>query len=172
MAKEFSMKRVMMLTLLLIWAAGPGIAGWLDFNKGIALSGKEGKPMLVDFYTDWCHWCKVMDEKTFSQRDVKDYLEKYFVTVRIQAEDRQASVSYKNKTYSNIDFTRAAGITGFPSIAFFDRQGNPVTVIPGYIPPETFLSILKYIKQECYKQKMSLQEFLKKQDECDSKNSD
>ena len=165
------MKKMLFLTILLIWSVVLEATGWLDFNKGIVLSGKEGKPMLVDFYTDWCHWCKVMDEKTFSQKDVRDYLEKNFVAVRIQAEDREASVTYKNKTYSNVDFTRAAGIKGFPSIAFFDKQGNPITVIPGYIPPETFLLILKYIKQECYKQQMSLQDFLKKQEECDSKKS-
>ena len=38
---------------------------WIGFNEGLEKAAKEKKNILVDFYTDWCHWCKVMDEKTF-----------------------------------------------------------------------------------------------------------
>ena len=38
---------------------------WMKFDEGIAKGSKENKNIIVDFYTDWCHWCKVMDEKTF-----------------------------------------------------------------------------------------------------------
>ena len=54
---------------------------------------------------------------------------------------------------------------------FFDKKGEPITVIPGYIPPETFLPILKYIKQEWYLKKISFKEFLKKQEEYEKQKS-
>lgn len=141
--------------------------GWEDFDPGLARSLKEGKPLMVDLYTTWCHWCEVMDEKTFNNRKVKAYLDKHFVKVRILAEDQDATLTYQGKRYSHVEFSRAVGVRGYPSIAFFDRDGELITVIPGYIPPETFLPMLKYITQECYKKKISFKDFLKKQRECD-----
>jgi len=34
---------------------------WNDFDSGYKLAKKKKKIMLVDVYTDWCGWCKVMD---------------------------------------------------------------------------------------------------------------
>ena len=39
---------------------------WVDFNTGLALAQQTGKMAVIDCYTDWCGWCKVMDKKTFS----------------------------------------------------------------------------------------------------------
>jgi thioredoxin-related protein len=167
------MKKTVFYIILLGFVCGLRAGGdnWVGFDRGLALSQKQGKPMLVDFYTDWCHWCKVMDEKTFGNPKVKAFLESNFVSVRIQAEDKNAFLTYKGKKYNHVEFSRAAGVKGFPSLAFFDKKGELITIIPGYVPAETFLPILKYIKQECYAQKISFEDFLKKQDECDKKKS-
>jgi len=47
---------------------------WLPFNEGMALAAKEKKHVVIDFYTTWCHWCKVMDRETFANPEVKRYL--------------------------------------------------------------------------------------------------
>ena len=138
---------------------------WIGFDDGLALAKKSQKPMIVDFYTDWCHWCKVMDEKTFSQQDVKAKLEKNFVTVRINAEDPKATATYKGHTFNNIELTRAFGVTGYPTLAFLEEDGDIITTIPGYIPAEQFIHILAYIEQKRYEQKMPFEEFLKLQEE-------
>ena len=52
---------------------------WLSFTEGIELAEQEKKPVVIDFYTSWCRWCKVMDEKTFSDPEVQSYLAEYFV---------------------------------------------------------------------------------------------
>ena len=39
---------------------------WHSFDEGSTKAKAEGKQILIDIYTDWCHWCKVMDEKTYS----------------------------------------------------------------------------------------------------------
>ena len=140
----------------------------LSFNEGLEKAATEKKNMIVDFYTDWCHWCKVMDEKTFSNDSVANKLSDRFVTVRLNAESPNESATFKGRTMNNIELTRAFGVTGFPSLAFISPEHEVITVMPGYIPAEQFGYILEYVDQKCWEKKMSLDEFIKKQGECDS----
>ncbi|MBP7462529.1 MAG: thioredoxin family protein [Candidatus Delongbacteria bacterium] len=138
-------------------------AEWLSFDQGITQAKKKNKPLMVDFYTDWCHWCKVLDQKTFSDKTVKAYLDKYYVTSKILADSKTQSAQYKGKTYKNNELTSAMGITGFPALMFFDAKGDVITRVPGYIPPEEFILILKYINEGHYKNNVSFDDFKKKQ---------
>lgn len=164
-----------MKRLLVVWFvlfAGLGHAGgeeltWHSFDEALQLAMDEEKPFMVDFYTDWCHWCKVMDKKTFRDEDVAGILDSDFVVSRIHAEDSKATVHYRGTTYTNIEFTRAMRISGFPSLAFFDSEGQPITIIPGFVEPDLFRHILAYVRDGCYKQKMTFQEFMEKKGECD-----
>lgn len=154
------------LTLVLSICASAGEA-WMAFDEGLALAAKSKKPLIIDFYTDWCHWCKVMDEKTFNDKDVKERLEKSFVTVRINAEDETATATYRGQTFNNVQLTRAFGVTGYPTLAFLEEDGDIITTLPGYIPAENFIHILAYIEQKMYEQKMPFEEFLKLQQKKD-----
>lgn len=139
----------------------------LTFNEGLEKAAKENKNMIVDFYTDWCHWCKVMDEKTFNNKDVAKKLSERFITVRINAEDSKETVTFKGHTFNNIELTRAFRVTGFPSLAFVSPEHEVITVMPGYIPADKFIYILDYVDQKCWEKKMSLDEFIKKKGECE-----
>ena len=56
-------------------AAGPSWARW-DAGLQAAAAGK--RYVLVDVYTDWCGWCKVMDKNTFSEPNVAKILNENF----------------------------------------------------------------------------------------------
>lgn len=140
---------------------------WVTFDVGMALGAKEKKPVIIDFYTSWCRWCKVMDEKTFSDPEVAAYLAEHFVTIRLNAESRNERYTFKGREYSPVELTRSFNVRGFPSLAYLDKGGELITVVPGFVPKETFLPFLHYIQKECYKQQMSFEEFLKKQEECE-----
>ncbi|MBN1348593.1 thioredoxin fold domain-containing protein [candidate division KSB1 bacterium] len=144
---------------------------WLGFNEGLKKAAKEKKNILVDFYTDWCHWCKVLDEKTFKDPQVSKKLADRFITIRINAESTTESVQYKGNTFSNIELTQAFRVTGFPSLGFLNADGDVITLVPGFVPPETFIYILDYIDKECYKKQMSFEEFMKKKGECETQES-
>jgi thioredoxin-related protein len=149
---------------LFSFASSAAEGEWLKFNQGLVQAEQQNKVVLIDFYTSWCHWCKVMDEKTFRNGEIAALLQKRFVTVRVNAEDANEKVTYKGQGFSNVELTRAFNVTGFPSLAFLDSKGEPITVIPGYVPPEEFIHILNYIDKGCYKQQMPFDEFKKKLD--------
>ncbi len=143
----------------------------IGFNEGLEKAAKENKNMIVDFYTDWCHWCKVMDEKTFRNAEIARKLSDRFVTVRINAEDPNQKVTFKGYTFNNIELTRAFQVSGFPSLAFISPQHEVITVLPGYIPAEQFGYILDYIDQKCWEKKMTLEEFMKRKGDCGGADS-
>ena len=141
---------------------------WLPFNEGMTLAAKEKKHVVIDFYTSWCHWCKVMDRETFSNPEVKKYLAENFVTIRINAESTTEKVIYKGEDLTPVALARKFGVRGFPSLAYLDREGELVWVVPGFVPAKTFLPFLQYMQKECYKQQMSFEEFMQKKGECDT----
>lgn len=150
-------------------AAGTAAAKeWLPFNEGIALAAREGKPVVIDFYTSWCHWCKVMDRETFSNPEVKKILAEHFVTIRIDAENRRDSLSYKGETYSPFSLGRRFGVRAFPSLAYLDAEQELVTVVPGFVPAQTFVPLLEYMQKECYKKRMTFEEYMKRSGDCDT----
>ncbi|MDD4858467.1 MAG: thioredoxin family protein, partial [Candidatus Krumholzibacteria bacterium] len=135
-------------------SSGGGAVMWLSFNDGMALAAKDKKHVVIDFYTTWCRWCKVMDEKTFSDPDVKKYLAEHFVTIRIDAENNNERVVYQGRQYTSPELAKKFGVRGFPSLAYLDREGELVTVIPGFVPAEKFLPLLHYMEKECYKRQI------------------
>lgn len=140
---------------------------WMKFTEGTEKAAKEKKHILVDFYTDWCHWCKVLDEKTFRDPAVAKKLSERFVTIRINADSKTENVSYKGQIYTNAELTKAFRVTGFPSLGFLNSDGDIITLVPGFVPPETFIYILDYIDKECYKKQISFEDFRKQKGDCE-----
>jgi thioredoxin-related protein len=161
---------LMVLVLLMFGHAQAADPTWLKFDEGLAKAGKEEKFVLVDFYTTWCHWCKVMDEKTFNETNVAKKLQLRFIKVRLNAEDENENVTFQNKKYTNVEFTQAFGINSYPSLAFLDSKGKVITLIPGYVPAEEFITILNYIDEKCYEKQVSFEDF-KKSGSCKTKKS-
>ncbi len=123
---------------------------WHTFEKGVALAKAREKPLLIDFYADWCHWCRLMEKRTFRDPKVIDYLRRHFITVRVHT-DRRRYISYKGRKFSPAQLLAYMGGRGLPTVVFADRKGNLITKIPGFIEKAVFLPLLTYIKKECYR---------------------
>ncbi len=66
---------------------------WLSFEELDSALTAAPKPVLLDFYTDWCTYCKKMDKEVFTNDEIIQGLNDSFYTVRFDAESNQ-SVSF------------------------------------------------------------------------------
>lgn len=102
------------------------------------LSENKGKKVLVDFYADWCTACKELDEKTFSDEEVKSAMDK-FVLVRVDVTRNDEAAKAISSKY---------GVFGPPAILFFDEKGERQKSfdIVGFKEPQEFLTHLKSLE--------------------------
>jgi thioredoxin-related protein len=137
---------------------------WLDFDDGLAKARSTGKPVMIDFYTDWCVYCKKLDRETLRDPEVAKTLESGFIAIRLDAENGKARLSYRGRSFSYAEFSRFFGVTSFPSIAFLNDKGEPITMLPGFVPAPQFSVFLNYIRRECYLKNVSLKDFVARGD--------
>ncbi|HOO71488.1 MAG TPA: thioredoxin fold domain-containing protein [Spirochaetota bacterium] len=152
------------LMLLVILIAGPrsGLPKqaptWHDYDSGIKLAKKTKKPVVVDFYAEWCKWCKVMDEKTFNDPDVAKKLVKDYICIRIDTMSNK-TLNFKNHRLTPQQFAQITGATGLPTVLFMDSDENIITRIPGYIDKNVFYPLLGYINDKCYLKNVSFEDY-------------
>ena len=139
--------------------ASSGI-NWMGYTEGMAAAKQSKKYVMVDFYTTWCKYCKLLDETTYADHGVVEALNKDFVAIKVNAEGT-TSVTEKGKTMTEQELAKAYKVDGFPTIYFFDSEGRPFEPIPGYKPPEEFKPVLSYISSGAYTKGISFSEYIK-----------
>jgi len=135
---------------------------WLAFDDGLAKARTENKPVFIEFYAEWCIFCKKFQKETIKNQKVARMLAENFVYVRLNGENSESRVRYQGKSLSNVELTQAFGIRAYPSLVFMDSKGQPITMLSGFVPPHQFMPVLDYIDQKCYETQVSFREFAKK----------
>jgi thioredoxin-related protein len=138
---------------------------WEPFNSGLKKALKQKKPVIIDFYADWCYWCKVMEKETFSNQEVAKLLNKDFIAVRVYTE-KDEEITYMGKTITSGRFVSMLGVRGLPTVVFMDNEGRLIDQVPGFIKPDIFIGILRYISEGCYKQQISFADYMNKKSGC------
>lgn len=119
---------------------------WRGWDDGLAEAAKREVPVVVDVYTDWCGWCKRMDRDVYARADVREYLEANFVPVKINAES-STKASYMGKDLTSRTLAAGFRVTGYPTTIFLRADGKHMVSVPGYIPREQFMLVLRYIAE-------------------------
>lgn len=103
-----------------------------SWEDAVAKAQKEDKYLMIDAYTDWCYWCKVMDKKTFSDSEVGDFFKENIVAYKMDMEKgRGILMAMKYR------------VTSFPTFLFFSSEGPLVSRVLGYVEPAPFLETLR-----------------------------
>ncbi|HDR9880225.1 TPA: protein-disulfide reductase DsbD [Burkholderia cenocepacia] len=113
-------------------ADGPAFAPVRSSGELDALLKTSGRPVMLDFYADWCVSCKEMEHLTFTD-------------ARVQARLARLHLVRADVTANNPDdqaLLKRFNLFGPPGIIFFDRNGNEIGRVVGYQAADTFLRSL------------------------------
>jgi thioredoxin-related protein len=123
---------------------------WISLEQLQQLSAESKKPILIDVYTDWCYYCKVMDKTTWQNDSVAAYLADKYYTVKLNAENKEPC-TWEGKTYNYeprykvnlLSVKLLGGNMVFPSTVIIPVKGEP-EVLKGAYRANELEMIIKY----------------------------
>ncbi len=126
--------RIFLLILLSTAVAKADTTQWYDYEEGMSAAAAMQKPVLLDFYADWCPPCIAMEEGTYPDPRVVSEMKDY--------------IAIKVDTQNRIDIESKYGITYYPTIVFLDSRGKEISRHIGYLGPDEMVAEIKQSRQK------------------------
>ncbi|MES2499708.1 MAG: DUF255 domain-containing protein [Pseudomonadota bacterium] len=93
---------------------------------------REDKLLILDLEAVWCHWCHVMEEKTYHDPAVVSLINQKYIAIRVD-QDANPDISTRYEDY------------GWPATVIFKADGSELVKRRGYIPAERMVSLLQAV---------------------------
>lgn len=129
---------------------------WISIEEAYAKIQKEPRKVLIDVYTDWCGWCKVMDRETFKNKAVVEYINKKFYAVKFNAEQK-APISLGAQKFISEGQTHQLALVltnnqpSYPTTVFLDDTFQMIQPLPGFMKPKEFHEVVTFFGENYHK---------------------
>src|SRR5659263_772556 len=114
--------------ILTITTANAQTTKWYKYEPGMEEASSTGKPVIMEFYADWCSPCLAMEEGTYPDPRVISEL-KDFIAIKV---DTQVRIDIESKYH----------IAYYPTIVFLNSKGDEITRHVGYLGPEDMVKTI------------------------------
>jgi thiol:disulfide interchange protein len=101
-----------------------------DLEEGKRLAKSESKLVLVYFWAVWCTLCVKMDEETWPDPKVRQLIKKYYVPVKIDADEEPKLLDEFN-------------VAGLPTIVILDKNGRQIDIAVGFLDANELAKMLE-----------------------------
>ena len=136
--------------------AAPDFTALNEKGEKVKLSDYKGKPIVLNFWATWCHYCK--EEMPDFQKAFEEYPDVQFLMVnatdgvRETEEKAKAYLKEEGYTFPVLFDTEEEAVynyyvSGFPSTYFIDAEGNLVTYGSGQLSPENLKKGIEMIAE-------------------------
>lgn len=139
--KRLALSAVLAVILLTLPAActtdsPESTVNWVySYDQALNLAQSDNRPVMIDFYADWCPPCKQMDATTYADDEVGAFLNENFVSLKV------------NVDRSNLG--RTYGIEAIPTVVFLSPEETEIgSRIVGARSPQVFLGLVEVVLDE------------------------
>ena len=103
-----------------------------SWDEAIETAKKEHKLIFMDAYAEWCGPCKRMAKEVFTQKELGDFFNKYFINVKMDMEKGEGpKLAQKFK------------VSAYPTLFFINDAGDVVNVQVGGVNADQLLGLAK-----------------------------
>jgi thioredoxin-related protein len=158
--QKFVFLSVILVSALLLSSFAPKekeTLNWLTLSEVEAKLKEQPRPVLIDLYTDWCGWCKVMDKKTYTNQQLIKYLNEKFYVVKLNAETKQ-ELNWRGKKYNfnpqyktnDIAVYLTGGELAYPTTVIIPDNNSSPQPIAGMLEVKDMELITTYFGEDKY----------------------
>jgi len=135
---------------------------WMSMTDALAAQKETPKKIFMDVYTKWCGPCKLLDKNTFGDKDVIKFVNENYYAVKFDAEGTE-EIYYQDFNYTNPNYqegrkgrnsqhllANALKVNAYPSLVFFNDNGDLIQTVVGYKTPEQLEIYLKMMANDDY----------------------
>lgn len=112
----------------------PTAVEWVSYNQAIEKSNTTGKPVMVDFYADWCGPCQQMDATTYQNQQIIQKIADSFIAAKVNVDQQQVLASQY-------------GIRSIPTIVYLNETGSQIHRTVGYRSASQLMNDMEQILQ-------------------------
>ncbi|NND06176.1 MAG: DUF255 domain-containing protein [Saprospiraceae bacterium] len=148
------------MSLLILTPSVAQKVKWMTIEEALEARAKEERKIVVDIFTDWCSWCKKMDQSTFQNPFIADYLNEHYYPVKFNAEST-TTVVFKDKEYEflrqggkgyhQLAVELTQGRLSYPTVVFLDENLDIIQALRGFQSSLRFEQIMTYFAHDYYK---------------------
>ncbi len=118
MIKKYS---ISILFFLIFSSLSEAIVWESSYEKGMQQAAQTGKPVFIDFYTDWCGWCKKLDSQVYTDGDVQN-LAQQMICIKVDCDrDKATAQHYQVDGYPTLIFLSSSGTVIRKQVGFADK---------------------------------------------------
>lgn len=132
---------------------------WMSWEEANKANELEKKKFLVDVFTEWSTWCKVMDRETFSDSTVSQYIKEHFYAIKLNAEQKE-SIFWNGKEFKwmpsglngvhELAYALCDGQMSYPCTVFMTENHERIRISKGFKDAKTFYNELRFAAEEHY----------------------
>ncbi|MBA3665417.1 MAG: DUF255 domain-containing protein [Bacteroidetes bacterium] len=137
-----------------------GLVKWMTFKEAQEKNKTVVRPLLIDFYTDWCGWCKQMMRTTYSNPGIAAYINANFYPVKFNAETKD-TIEYNGKIYKplskepktphELTIKFLGSSLSYPSTVFVTNNFEYNLLTQGYLEDKKIEPILIFMVENAWK---------------------